>query len=92
VPAPSPPPPSPTPRTVTLNWTPSTSANINGYYVYRGTVSGGPYTKLNASPIGGSSYVDNNVVSGQTYFYVATTMDWNNKESTYSNQATAVVP
>ena len=60
------------------------------HYVHRGTVPGGPYAKLNASPIGGSSYVDNNVVSGQTYFYVATSVDWNNNESAYSNQATVV--
>jgi hypothetical protein len=82
-----------TTHTVTLNWTPSTSSNVVGYYVYRGTVSGGPYTKLNTTPVPGAFYTDNNVPGGLTYYYVATSVDSNNVESTsHSNEASAPVP
>jgi hypothetical protein len=60
--------------------------------VYRGTISGGPYSRVNGSLIGATTYVDSTVSSGQTYYYVATAVDSSNDESTYSLQATAVVP
>jgi hypothetical protein len=85
------PPPS-VQHNVSLSWTPSTTPNPTGYNIYRATTSTGPYTKLTASPLPGVSYVDDTVASGQTYFYVATTVDINNNESAYSDQATAIVP
>lgn len=78
-------------HSVTLTWSASTSAGVAGYNIYRSTVSGGPYTKIRSS-VSGTSYVDNSVSSGQTYFYVATAVDGNNAESVDSNQAEAVVP
>ena len=81
----------PVSHSVTLTWAASTSPRISGYNVYRASVSGGAYTKLNASPIPTTSYLDSNVASGKTYFYVATTVQ-NTNESTYSTQAQAVVP
>jgi fibronectin type 3 domain-containing protein len=74
-----------------LSWQASTSS-VAGYNIYRGTVSGGPYTKLNASLIGATTYSDTTVQAGQTYYYVATAVDSSNNESTYSTQASAVVP
>jgi fibronectin type 3 domain-containing protein len=76
---------------VNLTWQGSTST-VAGYNVYRGTVSGGPYAKVNSSLIGGTTYMDTTVQGGQTYYYVATAVDSNNNESTYSTQASAVVP
>jgi fibronectin type 3 domain-containing protein len=76
---------------VDLSWQASTSI-VAGYNVYRGTESGGPYTKLNSSLISGTTYIDMTVQIGQTYYYVATAVDSNNNESTYSTQASAVVP
>jgi fibronectin type 3 domain-containing protein len=60
--------------------------------VYRSTVSGSGYTKLNSGLIGGTSYVDTSVQSGTTYFYVTTSVDSGGDESTYSNQAAAAIP
>jgi hypothetical protein len=80
----------PVPHNVTLNWTASTSSNIVGYNIYRGSTSGGPYTQIGFT--GGTSYVDANVSSGQTYFYVATAVDSGKNESVYSAQATAGIP
>jgi fibronectin type 3 domain-containing protein len=84
--------PAPMPHTVSLSWTGSTSSNVQGYNVYRAAVAGGAYTKVNASPVATTVYVDGSVASGHTYYYVATTVDSNNVESSYSNLATAVVP
>jgi hypothetical protein len=82
----------PPPHSVTLNWVASVSVNINGYNIYRSPTSGGPYTKMNSSLALGTTYTDSNVVAGQTYYYVATAVDINNNESTFSAQAQAVVP
>ncbi len=75
---------------VTLNWNASTSS-VQGYYVYRGNTSGGPYTRL--SPLeAGMSYVDASVTSGQTYYYAVTALGSGDIESTFSNEASAVIP
>jgi len=79
-------------HSVTLSWTASTSSNISGYNVYRGTVSGGPYSLISAALIDGTAYIDSSVSSGITYYYVATAVDTNNVESGYSDQAEAIVP
>jgi Abnormal spindle-like microcephaly-assoc'd, ASPM-SPD-2-Hydin len=78
-------------HTVALSWDSSTST-VAGYNVYRGTQSGGPYSKVNSSLVLTTSYTDASVVSGTTYYYVSTAVASNNVESGYSNQATAAVP
>jgi hypothetical protein len=52
---------------VALSWTASSDAT--SYNVYRSTSSGGPYTKLNSSPITTTTYTDAGVTSGTTYYY-----------------------
>lgn len=78
-------------HSVALNWQPSQSVVI-GYNLYRGTVSGGPYTRINSSADTTTAYTDNTVVSGSTYYYVATAVAGDGSESTYSNQVQAVIP
>jgi hypothetical protein len=78
-------------HSVALSWDPSTSQVI-GYNVYRGTVSGGPYRRVNTSIDTTTVYTDSSVQGGQTYYYVTTAVDANNVESGYSNQATSVIP
>ena len=78
---------------VGLSWAPSTSANITGYNIYRATVSGGPYSRINSGGlVAASLYDDGMVKSGTTYFYVVTTVNSSGVESGYSNQVKAVVP
>ena len=74
-----------------LGWTASTST-VSGYNVYRGTTSGGPYTKMNSTLVTTTTSADSTVLSGLTYFYVVTAVDSNNVESAYSNEASAVIP
>jgi hypothetical protein len=83
---------NPVPHTVSLNWKASTSTNLKGYYVYRADVAGGAYAKLNSLPLSATSYTDGSVASGRIYYYVTTAVNTSNVESSYSNQATAVVP
>jgi len=78
-------------HSVTLSWTASTSSVV-GYYVYRGTLTGGPYTKLNSTPLVTITYDDGTVQSGLIYFYVVTAMDSNNVESVHSNEISATIP
>jgi hypothetical protein len=68
-----------------LTWTASTSSNVSGYNVYRGTTSTGPFTKLNSTLIVGTTFTDSASQPGQTYFYVATAVDSSGNESAYSN-------
>ncbi len=79
-----------TQHTVDLTWTASSGAV--GYNVYRGTVSGGPYTMINSSLDATTAYTDSTVVSGTTYYYETTAVNSGSEESGYSNQATAVIP
>jgi hypothetical protein len=80
-----------TTHSVSLSWT-DTAAQIAGYNVYRSTVSGGPYSKTNATLVVPTNYSDTSVVSGTTYFYAVTAVGTSGMESGYSNQTTAAVP
>ena len=79
---------------VILSWTASTTPGVVGYNVYRGTTSGGPYpTELNSAPINGTTYTDETVQAGRTYYYVVTAVASNDvTQSANSNQVSAAVP
>jgi hypothetical protein len=77
---------------VQLSWGTSSSSGVTGYNVYRGTVSGGPYGKINSALVVGTTYTDSSVQAGKTYFYVTTALHGSGTESAYSNQVQAVVP
>ena len=82
-------------HSVSLNWSPSSTQNITGYYVYRSTTSGTGFGKLNPSnPVSASitQYADATVQAGQTYYYVVTAVNSSNVESSDSNQTTVTVP
>jgi hypothetical protein len=83
--------PAPVVHSIVLTWAASTSAGITGYDVYRGTAAGGPYTLLITTPDPSTSYTDNTVQSGQTYYYVVTSVDSANVQSAYSNAVSATV-
>ena len=80
-------------HSVLLSWTASTSSNIIGYNIYRSSASAGPYAQINSSLNASTTYTDNSVVDGQTYYYVATAVDSNNQESAHSSPPQqAVIP
>ena len=78
-------------HSVTLSWTASTS-DVTGYYIYRATQTGGPYTKLNSTPVAEVIYFDSTIQSGHSYFYVVTAVDSSNVEGGYSNEVSATIP
>jgi hypothetical protein len=80
-------------HTVALSWTASTSSNIVGYNVYRGTAASGPYVRINSSSDPSTSYTDSSVADSQTYYYVTTSVNSENQESAYSSPPEqAVIP
>jgi fibronectin type 3 domain-containing protein len=79
------------PYSVSLSWNASSSSVI-GYNLYRGTQSGGPYAKVNPSVLSNTNYTDSSIQSGTTYYYVSTSINGENEESAYSNQASAAIP
>lgn len=83
---------SSTGHSVTLNWEPSESANVIGYYVYRTTISGLEFTRLNSSAINALKYTDTAVSAGQTYFYVVTAVNSSGVQSGFSGEAVAIIP
>lgn len=73
-----------------LTWTDSTDPNAASVNVYRGTVSGGPYTQIQTGiSMGVQAYDDLNVVGGVTYYYVTTEVNNSSQESSFSAQTTA---
>lgn len=74
---------------VGTTWNASTSSGVT-YSVYRGTKTGGPYTKI-ASGLSTTAYQDKNVVGGTTYFYVTTAVDAQSHESSFSNETSVTI-
>lgn len=84
---------APQAHSVDITWDASTSATLLGYNVYRGTVSGGPYSKI--SPTLTTStllFTDTTPVSGKQYFYVVTAVDTSGTESSASTQVAVTIP
>lgn len=69
-----------------LTWTDSTDPNATSVNVYRGTVSGGPYSKISNVAEGIQIYNDFGLAPKTTYFYVLTEVDNVGSESAFSIQ------
>ena len=62
------------------------------YNIYRSTVSGGQYVKINSGLVSGVNYSDSSVMTSTTYFYVTTAVNSGNDESGFSNEVPATIP
>lgn len=61
---------------ITLCWTASVSTTVVGYNLYVGTTAGGPYTKVNATLITGTtSFFPTGSLGGVKEFFVARSFD-----------------
>ncbi len=65
---------------VSLSWNPS-SGGVEGYNVYRSTTASGTYSRLNSTLDANTAFSDSTVVSGQTYYYSATSVTSSGVES-----------
>jgi len=80
-------------HSVDVTWVASTSTPLQGYNVYRSTVSGGPYTKL--SPTLSPTtllFTDTTPLSGKQYFYVVTALNTSGAESSASSEVAVTIP
>jgi hypothetical protein len=78
-------------HSATIAWDPG-GVNIVSYDVFRSLTSGGPYTQLNTSPVTVTSYTDNTVQAGGTYYYVVTETNSAGGQSKYSSEVSAAIP
>jgi len=81
-------------HSVALTWIASSTPTVTGYNVYRSTVSGTAYAKINSSLVLAPliSYTDATVLNSTTYYYVTTSVDASGVESAFSNEASAAIP
>lgn len=79
------------PHDAYLTWSPG-SPDAVGYNVYRSSVHGGPYQRINNVLDSSTNYTDYNVVGGQIYYYVATEVNGQGQESGYSKEVKARIP
>lgn len=70
-----------------LSWDYNSSADH--YVVYRSTSKSGSYSKLSTTRA--TSYSDENISNGKTYYYKVTAANSSNKESSYSNIVSVTV-
>jgi hypothetical protein len=76
---------------VNLFW--NSSQGVSGYNVYRSTTAHGTYSRINSTLDPNAAFTDSTVVSGQTYYYAATSVSSNGQESARSTPpAQATVP
>lgn len=84
---------APLAHSVDIAWDASTSATLQGYNVYRSTVSGGPYSKISPTVTASTLlFTDTTPVSGKQYFYVVTAVDSSGVESAASAQVAVTIP
>lgn len=74
---------------VSLAW--DAVSGLAGYNLYRSPLSGGGWVKVNMTLLSGTSFTDNGLRNGQTYYYVVTALDGvGGNESEYSNEVSAL--
>jgi hypothetical protein len=72
---------------IDLSWEENTEGDLLGYNLYRSTTPGTGYEKVNGSLITGTSYQDDGVSEGMTYYYVLAAVDTDSLESGFSSEA-----
>ena len=80
-----------TKKGVKLNWKASTTADIDGYNIYRSIVKGKSYSKIGQTDKSTVEFVDQASEASKTYYYVVRAYKGTD-ESASSNEATLTVP
>src|SRR5581483_254400 len=80
---------APQPAAIALRWADSPEPDLVSYVVYRASTPGGPYTRLNGTPLTRASYVDTTPPAGATAYYVVRAVDTSRNRSDPSAEASA---
>ena len=76
---------------VFLTWNENKESDLAGYFIYRSTRSGRDYERLADKPLARTTFSDEAVKSGVTYYYVITAVDKSGNESARSLEKKAFV-
>jgi bacillopeptidase F len=71
---------------VFLTWNENKERDLAGYHVYRSTKSGGERERLTDKPLNRTTYSDETVKQGATYYYTVTAVDKSGNESGRSKE------
>ena len=74
---------------LTLTWDPNSEKNLQGYNLYWGTESGGPYDQVGGTQEQ-TTYTVSNLTEGVRYYFVATAYNTEGVESAYSNEVSGI--
>lgn len=81
-------------NTVNMAWDRMTLSDLAGFNVYRGTIAGGPYTKVNGAlvpqPAAGVPSYSDQAPGNSTFFYVIRAVNTAGLESANSNEVVAM--
>jgi hypothetical protein len=75
---------------VTLAWDPNNQEDVSGYKIYWGTSQGNYENSVDVGDV--TTYVVTGLLSGQTYYFVATCYTASGTESGYSNMVSTRTP
>jgi large repetitive protein len=82
---------SPTPSSIQLSWSdnPNPAFEETGFEIYRSATSGGPYSLIQVTAANVLTYLDQNLASGKTYYYLVRAINNTSASEANSNQASA---
>ncbi|HYO10740.1 MAG TPA: choice-of-anchor D domain-containing protein [Tepidisphaeraceae bacterium] len=70
---------------IALDWTDNTDADLGGYNLYTSSAPGGPFAKMNGSPLTASEFLDATAAQGASTYYRLTAVDSSGNESAPSD-------
>jgi hypothetical protein len=75
---------------MSLTWTASSSALLQGYHVYRASNANGPFTRLTAAPLSSTGFVDTSAARGRYTYMVRAVKLENSASGSYVNPSQGV--
>ena len=78
--------------TAKLSWNASTGRDIAGYKIYLATASGVYGTPIATTSADVTTYTATGLAPDTTYFFVVTAFNTDGTESTFSNEASTIIP
>ena len=77
-------------KKVSLSWLENSENDLEGYNIYKSTLPGIEYAKINDFILKNPNFTDNQVQNFTNYYYVVTAVDTDSNESVYSAEVKAM--